>query len=93
MSPHVTNNGVLCTLHRFQFRIKTKLKSGMEKYSNTILCIAEILSQGSSQLQVHGWTTVPTDHPSASSEYKNQLAAGKATFYPFASASLSEPLQ
>lgn len=29
----------------------------MEKQNNTILCIAEILSQGRLQLQVHGWTT------------------------------------
>lgn len=37
----------------------------MEKYSNTIPCIAEILSQGSLQLQVYRWTTVPTYRPSA----------------------------
>lgn len=40
------NNGVLCTPHRFQFRINKKLKSGMEKYSNTIPCIAEIFITG-----------------------------------------------
>lgn len=37
--------------------------------------------------------TVPTDRPPAPTEYKNQLTAGKATFYPFASASLPNPLQ
>lgn len=46
----------------------------MEKYSNTILYIAEILSQGSLQLQAHGWTTVLTYHPSEMTEYKNQPA-------------------
>lgn len=46
----------------------------MEKYSNTILYIAEILSQGSLQLQAHGWTTVPMYRPSETTEYKNQPA-------------------
>ena len=89
------NNGVLCTLHRFQFRIKTKLRSGMEKYSSTILYIAEILSQGSLRLQVHGWTTAPTYRPSKTSEYKKTaslLSVGKVIFYPFASASLFKAL-
>lgn len=44
----------------------------MEKYGNTILYIAEILSQGSLQLQVHGWTTVPMYRLSEMIEYKNQ---------------------
>lgn len=78
--PHITNNSVKCTLHRFQFRTKTKLKSGKEKYSNTILCIAEILSQGSLQLQMHRWTTAPTDHPSAPPRAKTSSLLEKQHF-------------